>query len=513
MVDQQQLWTHLEAFALQVHSSLDPTEVAYLVANEGRRLIECDRLSVGLRLSRRPVVAAISGADLVENHSNLVQRMRQLMASVLDWGEQVIYTGHPDEGLPPPVLEALDAYLAVSPSKLLAVFPLRDPRNLGSRRQARSCLLMECFHPTTAPELFLGRLDVIGRHGASALSNAAEYRRIPFGWLWRPLTVIRDGLGGKARARICLVLLSVAALVAALAIVPFPLKLEAHGKLLPEERRWIYAPVEGQVVRFEEGVQPGGLIAENQSLILMYDVHLEIRLLQLANDVAGAQHAIEALARQEADATTEADRLRLSADKKQKEFFRDRKMLERQALRDRTHSEEARPGYFWLQSTVTGTVLNSDFRENLANRYVKPSEPLLRIGDKTRAWEIELKIPQQHLGQIIEAFDPQHLDDELDVDLMLVSSPTRTYTGKLARGRITSQAVPDRDNPSHPEAVVLASVRIDGPDLAEGERIPRDLLITGTEVHTRIRCGDRPLGYSLFHGLWEFVYEKVGFFF
>jgi hypothetical protein len=513
MVDQQQLWTSLEAFARQVHGSLDPTEVAYLVANEGRRLIECDRLSVGLRRGRRPVVEAISGADLVENHSSLVQRMRELIASVLDWGEKVIYTGHPDESLPPRVLEALDAYLAVSSSKLLAVFPLRDPRDSRKRRQARSGLLMECFHPTTAPEQFLGRLDVIGRHTASALYNAAEYRRIPLAWMWKPLALLQDGLGGKARALTCFALLGMAALVAALVLVPFPLKLEARGKLLPEERRWIYAPVEGQVIRFEEGVQPGNLIAENQSLILMYDVQLEIRLVQLANDIAGAQQAIEALARQESEATTEADRLRLSAEKKQKEFVRDRKMLERQALHERTHADEAQPGYFWLKSPLPGTLLNSDFRENLANRSVKPTEPLLRIGDKTGAWEIELRIPQQHIGQIIQAFDPRDPDAALDIDVMLVSSPTRIYKGKLARGRIASQAVPDRENPSHPEPVVLASVRIHGLDISETERIPHDLLITGTEVHTRIRCGDRPLGYSLFHGLWEFVYEKAGFLF
>ncbi|MBV9121942.1 MAG: hypothetical protein JO112_01120, partial [Planctomycetes bacterium] len=45
------------------------------------------------------------------------------------------------------------------------------------------------------------------------------------------------------------------------------------------------------------------------------------------------------------------------------------------------------------------------------------------------------------------------------------------------------------------------------------ERLPRDLLVAGTEVHTKIRCGQRPLGYSLFYGVWEFIYDKVVFFF
>ena len=60
-------------------------------------------------------------------------------------------------------------------------------------------------------------------------------------------------------------------------------------------------------------------------------------------------------------------------------------------------------------------------------------------------------------------------------------------------------------------AVLLASVRLDGPDIPETERVPRDLLVSGTEVHGKVDCGQRRLGQSLFHGVWEFLYEKVLF--
>ena len=56
-----------------------------------------------------------------------------------------------------------------------------------------------------------------------------------------------------------------------------------------------------------------------------------------------------------------------------------------------------------------------------------------------------------------------------------------------------------------------ASVRLDGPDIPEADRVPRDLLVSGTEVHAKVNCGPRRLGQSLFHGVWEFVYEKVLF--
>jgi hypothetical protein len=32
-------------------------------------------------------------------------------------------------------------------------------------------------------------------------------------------------------------------------------------------------------------------------------------------------------------------------------------------------------------------------------------------------------------------------------------------------------------------------------------------------VSTRVRCGNRAMGYSLFFGVWEFIYEHIVFFF
>ncbi len=92
LAGQQQLWTQLEAYARQIHGSLNPMEVSYLVANEGRRLIECDRVSIAIRY--RPQarkIEAVSGADVVEKRSNLVKLMRTLCDRVLAWGEKLVF--------------------------------------------------------------------------------------------------------------------------------------------------------------------------------------------------------------------------------------------------------------------------------------------------------------------------------------------------------------------------------------------------------------------------------------
>lgn len=501
-----QFWARLEGFVQQAHASLDPSAVARVIVEEGRRLIGCDRLSVALRQGRRLRLLAVSGAEVIEQRSNQVRLMQALLDRVLAWGEPLLYTGARDEGLPAAVLQALDRYLAESGARVLAARPLEDLRE-SDVRPARSVILLESFEPA-APGPFLDRLEVVGRHAAGALSNAAQYQGIPLRWLWRPLGALRDGIGGGARVAALTTAALVGILAAVLCLVRGPLKMDARGRLLPQERRWIYAPVEGQVVRFEEGVQPGGMVAENQALMLLYDVQLEIRLVQLANEVVAAQQAVEALARQEASAAGEADRLRYSSERRQKEFLRERKAAELRALRERTHADDSRPGTFWIMSPCSGTLLNSNFRETLTHRHVKPSEPLLRIGDKAGAWEVELRIPQNHVAAVVHALDDAA---ELDVDLMLLSCPTRVFRGKLAHARLASQAAPDPEDPTDPEPVVRGSVRLEGPDIPEAERIPRDLLVAGTEVHARIRCGREPLGYCLFHGLWEFLHERILF--
>jgi hypothetical protein len=159
---------------------------------------------------------------------------------------------------------------------------------------------------------------------------------------------------------------------------------------------------------------------------------------------------------------------------------------------------------------MEGTVLNADFKEQLTGKFVRPSDPLLRLGDQAAAWEIELKIPQKHVGQVLAAFGDA---SELDVDLLLLTDPTRVYKGKLARNKIAGEANVHREEEDDAEPVVIARVRVEGDGIAPEDTIPRDRLLTGARVHAKIRCGSRALGYSLFYGAWEFFFEKVVFFF
>ncbi len=91
--DRQVLWTQLEEFTRLVHASLHPRATAYTIANEGRRLIECDRVSVAVRKGRRCVVEAVSGQDLFDKRSNTVRLLGKLATAVVASGDAVWYAG------------------------------------------------------------------------------------------------------------------------------------------------------------------------------------------------------------------------------------------------------------------------------------------------------------------------------------------------------------------------------------------------------------------------------------
>ena len=109
------------------------------------------------------------------------------------------------------------------------------------------------------------------------------------------------------------------------------------------------------------------------------------------------------------------------------------------------------------------TVLNSNFKEELTNVTVKPSDKLLWLGAKDGPWEIEMKIPQKHIGQVLQSFHGDH-NKELDVDFLLRSDPARKFKGKLRLDKIAGEALSNKEDKDESEPVVLAYVRIDNDD-------------------------------------------------
>ena len=105
------------------------------------------------------------------------------------------------------------------------------------------------------------------------------------------------------------------------------------------------------------------------------------------------------------------------------------------------------------------------------------------------------------------------LSFEGTVDVLLSSQTDTSYLGRLYRDDVGQEAVPNKNEHDENEPVVTAYVKLNVKGIPDDRWVPRNHFVTGLEARTRIRCGNHALGYTLFHGVWEWFYEKVVFFF
>lgn len=530
---QEQVWTQLEVFSRQVHGSLNPTEVAYVVANEGRRMIGCDRISVGIRHGKKVTIEAVSGADVVEKASQHIRLMRRLFDEVIKWGEKLVFRGTRDDTLPPKVLEALDAYLTEQSPKLLVLVPVRDEREKpkeGSKealKPVRSAILMEMFDPPEVTAPLEQKMEVVAAHSATALYNAAEMKRVPLKPLWWPLMRVQQGLGGKARFWTYFTVATLLLLTLALTLIPYPLKLDANGKLAPLDRVYIFPHADGQVV--EVKVEPGQEILPGTPVAVVYKQEWAKEIVDLKSRLNGANDRIRQFS-QPREAENRNDRSEREQNRVLAEIERN-KISEELNNYQRYHKcDLTKPGQFFVTapsnrpSAATGIplwkVVTQDLRD-MKQKPANPKEPLMRVGNVSGGWEIVLKIPQKHMGKVRKAFveSPENDNDGrgpyLWVDVLVSSEPTPGHQGrgKMYLTDVTGMAEPNRDDQNESEPVVIAYVRINTPYIDKQYYLDEKLLLTDVEVRTRIRAGDHSMGYSLFYGVWEFLYEKVIFFF
>lgn len=523
-------FTQVEGFARLIHTTLNPTECAYHVANEGRKLIEADRVCVGVRHGGKCTVEAVSGADVVEKASTHVRRLRALFDAVLKFNDRLVFQGTRDESLPLWVLKSLDEYLAESQPKMLVVAPIRDEREKDSDKPARSVMLVEVFNPPEQTDALLQRVDVVGKHAASALYNAAEMKRIPFKALWWPVVKLQDGLGGKAKFYTLLGALGVVLLAVLMVFWQTPLKMDAKGQFLPEHMRQVYPAARGELR--DVFVQPGQVdIKPGDALVRLYDKSLAEQLGKLDGEIFAARREIDLHTARLQEMTKDSPSAAELSTRLAQAEARERQMkIQKDDLVRRHNLIPAEPGYFLAMApdfppSAGGlrrwaNISGGDVRERLMSE-VQPAQPLVRLGAIDGAWRVETKIPQRAIGHVNRAFatDGDHkfeLDPKgsgrqvkyLDVDVLFGGFETERFSGKLFENEVNIEAVPNKDDHNETEPVTMAYIRVDIPE----EKLEL-FKKAGAEVRVKVHCGNRALGYSLFHGVWEWFYEKVIFYF
>jgi multidrug efflux pump subunit AcrA (membrane-fusion protein) len=498
--------TDLLRLARHAHSQLNLAETAYAVANEGRALAGCDRLSVLVAQGRHCRLLATSGVSRIERRSGAARRLARVAELVRRTDEAAFYADGQTDGLPP-VAEALEQHAEESHARQVAAIPLRRPESARqtederaekpSRRRSRPefILIAEQFD---ARGLDRDRLVEVAEVCTTALYNAWEFDRLPLSWLTRPLGAVKHQLTAHF-PRTIFVLGALAAVVTALIVVPADFNIEATGTLEPIVRREVFAPRSGLID--EVLVSHGADVKRGDPLVRMRDPELDLEMKRVDGELETAQRQLDAVrATRTTQAVREAeptDAYRLSAEERE---LQQRLINLRRELELSHHERDA----LIVTAPIAGRVLTWDVSHRLAARPVERGEVLMSVADLADKWQLRLNVPDDRIGYVLAA--QQTIRTDLPVRFRLSSDDREKHQGHIAEVCQTANVAEEPG--AVPTPTVLVKVALDKLELSD---VARRELRPGVSARAQIACGRAPVGYVWFYDIWDTAKEWLMF--
>ncbi len=483
-----------EQFVLQLHKSLDPRDVAYTAANDGRLLIGCDRLSVVVLDGKKGVVRGVSGQEKVNQRANLIRRMTKLSQRVIRSKEILLYTGKVDH-LAPKVEKALADFVQESGSRMVAVVPVYEPEPLVEKEDDRvrpkekirkpvGGLVIEQIAESQPKPGTIEKSELIADHVGSSIYNAKRYNRLFLMPVWRGLGKAYSFLEGKNRLKAALCLLLIASFITAMVYIPWEYRVEGQGRLIPVTQADIFAPWDGEVAVIM--VKSGDRVKKGEELLIIENKDLDQQWQAAIGEFDTKEQLRDNLAIMHG-------RLTGPEDKKQRleiqgQWMETGKQLEH--LQKQIAILKERRDKLIVKAPISGVVATFQLDQLLKNRPVRRGELLVEIKDDKGKWQLELEVEEHRSGHILDAQKAMKKDD-LDVEFVLATDSEHPVKGTL--GSIDTRT----NSSSELGGIIIATATIE-------EKLPRTPRI-GAEVRAKISCGEKSLGYVLFGDVVEFV--------
>ena len=504
--DRQVMWQKADHFARLVHDNLELRDTAFTIANEGRQLIGCDRVSVAIKKGRKCRVEAISGQDTIEHRSNIVTALNSLATRVVSAGTSLWYDGSVAD-LPPQLEEAIEDYVDLSHGRSIAVLPIRRPEKVVegdvyskqtvqrediSKREIIGALIIEQIESQVPPDALRSRCDLVYEHAARALNNSISHSDLFLMPVWRFLGRATWLFRGSAFPKTMTVLALATIGLLAMFLIQINLDMEAIGSLQPVLQEQVFAHVEGEVETVY--VDHGEKVKKEQPLVKLRNRELEIQITDLKGQLDASRESIVSLADQVSKASLSGNSLETARVMGQQREAEMRKAtLEAQlALVYEKEKQLIRT------SPIDGIVMDWKLNERLRARPVVTGQVLVNLADPRGEWELELLMPEKRMKHLDDAITRAE-GEPLEVDFIQSTNPSRDHKGKLFPKDVHYRAELDPTD----GAVVKLRVK---PDTLEGlSQKP------GSRVIADVVCGRRSAAYVWFHEVVEWVQANVLF--
>ena len=470
----------------QLYRSLRLADVAFHVANEGRRFVGCDRLCVAHCRTAQPVLLAVSGVASIERRAKQVRSLETLLAAVVR-GRQAVHYPQSVE-LPPQIDHPLQAYLDASQCQELHILPvLADAQPaepaVPAAGECLAVLVFENFSRVTDAEQELRR-QWLWQYAAPALRHATEFESLPLLGVVLPLQKLLRGYR-RGKLRVWAVALTFAVLLLLAAVVPAELQVTAKGTLQPQALRHIYAPLNGEIV--EVRARHRDTVHAGQPLMLLRSRESELKKEELLTQRAITQERLRSI-----EAARLLDRRPSGSDA---ESGRDlsagqRELMETLASQDKQLAllDELLDS-LTLTSPIDGTVASWKPGENLERRPVQQGQKLMSVAQLDGPGMLELRVLDEDIRYVQAAVATR--GEPLPVRFVIASDPGHQHMGTVSQIGTIAETLNDSG------ASVRVSVTVAPQELQRA--------IPGATVNARIACGRAAIGYVWTRRLWDWL--------
>lgn len=491
----------LSDYAHGLHQSIDPVATARNVANETRRFLDCDRVSVLLTKRSHFRMSAISGQADVNRRSNVVVALENLAEVVLRTRSSFHYPGD-DQPLAPQIESALEEYLSVCGPKEIVILPVFDrvtssndgERSAGSSRVVAG-IVLESIRDAAFGVGDRQTLALVNLHVADAIRNAAEHRNIFMYPIWKSVGMLVANIAQRNRFHTLLACSCISLLVLTSFLAKGDVTVRAHGQLVPKLRSSVFAEVDGKVS--EVLVRHGQQVSEGETLLTMQSEEIDARLAELSGRLKTQRERIKVLELAGLN-NPRVDNVRSSPTPNNLSSLR----AEAESLEAQKSTLMRMREKLVVKSPIRGQVLTWDPHQRLNDRPIKVGELVLEVAESEGPWQIELQIPERRAGRLLEADRTLAVGDTpspLAVSFVLASNPGKRYEGSLREIASTTQLSTDRSS------VIRAVVEFAGETPATEFRQVRSSVIA------KIKCGRTSLVTALLGDLIDFVESEILF--
>ncbi|MGB7323615.1 MAG: biotin/lipoyl-binding protein [Rubripirellula sp.] len=489
-----------------LHRDLDLDATCYRIANESRRLLDCDRSIVLVSRGSRFKVAAVSGVAVVDKRGNAIRSAERMVQAAVVMSRPLVLPG--DDPLPPQIQAPLDAYLDETGVNSAIVLPLHwsgqgsedddtestsfDP--LSGDGDCIGVIVLEYFSGEVPASVNLP-MTVVAAEATLALRNSREHSRV-FGLsLWKSV----GGLVGDGRwPWVVAGLTAVIALLVASLVIQIDHQVIAKGTAEPSLRRDVFATIDGTVKTLH--VTDGQTVKAGDVLFELENAELESRAEALTGEIQTATSRLASIqsVRLSSDADP-AQSSRMAIELRQVES-------ELANLRGQLTILETQQKELVITSPIDGNVVGWQLKRRLSDRPITRGNLLVSVVNPTGPWSLKMQIPDRDAGAVIDA---RKTNPNLPIEFAVATLPESSFAAELEEMSTASRL----DESGQYVIDAGGTIELNPNDTDRFEPFNIETMRSGADITAKVTCGKRSILRSWFGDVFDFVHRNILFYF